>query len=227
MPTKKQNRDQPCESPTETSAVLSSVVLSPFQPNGPEQYSSFSCLVIKTYETPVPRLGKVAKAIIPKCGIIAMLSGYSSVHRTCKGPQKWNIYWSLINLAGCRSAGVWILRNSTAVVGSRRNALRKITVPNVGDNIKDATGVSPAERSIIVLLHREQSNVSKATKNTKARLEILTSVRSGQDSSVGVPQREYIKFSCSFSCVPGRIGLSYSSSARIHPTDHMSTAGPY
>ena len=57
--------------------------------------------------------------------------------------------------------------------------------------------------------------------------KILTSVRSGHDSSVGVPHSEYIKFSCSFSCVPGRIGLSYRSSARIHPTDHMSTAGPY
>lgn len=56
---------------------------------------------------------------------------------------------------------------------------------------------------------------------------ILTFVRSGHVSSVGVPHSEYIKSSCSSSRVPGSMGLSCSSSARMHPTDHMSTAGPY
>ncbi|KAJ0454114.1 hypothetical protein HanIR_Chr15g0736541 [Helianthus annuus] len=29
------------------------------------------------------------------------------------------------------------------------------------------------------------------------------------------------------SSLPGKIGFPCSSSAKIHPTDHMSTAGPY
>lgn len=71
---------------------------------------------------------------------------------------------------------------------------------------------------------------TQITSHTSKRAQVrksLTSLRSGHESSSGVPQSEYIKSSCCCSCVPGRIGLSYSSSARIHPTDHMSTAGPY
>lgn len=59
------------------------------------------------------------------------------------------------------------------------------------------------------------------------RPRAITCTRSGHVSSVGVPQREKIKSSCSVSVDPGRTGLPCRSSARIHPTDHISTSGPY
>ncbi len=49
----------------------------------------------------------------------------------------------------------------------------------------------------------------------------------GQIRSLGVPSKEKILCSCSISAFPGKSGLRVSSSAKMHPTDHMSTAVEY
>lgn len=46
----------------------------------------------------------------------------------------------------------------------------------------------------------------------------------GQSSSVGVPRARKVVFSWSISLSPGRYGIRSISSAKMHPTDHISTA---
>ena len=46
-------------------------------------------------------------------------------------------------------------------------------------------------------------------------------------SSVGVPSRRVILSSCCASSAPGKRGRPSSSSAKMQPTDHRSTSGPY
>jgi hypothetical protein len=48
----------------------------------------------------------------------------------------------------------------------------------------------------------------------------------GHSSSVGVPKALKIVFSWSMSLSPGRYGIRSISSAKIHPTDQISTLEP-
>jgi len=48
----------------------------------------------------------------------------------------------------------------------------------------------------------------------------------GQSSSVGVPSARKVVFNWSMSDSPGRYGVRNINSAKMHPTDQMSTAVP-
>lgn len=59
-----------------------------------------------------------------------------------------------------------------------------------------------------------------SSRYTAKESETLT----GQSSSVGVPSARKVVFNWSISDSPGRYGVRNISSAKIHPTDQMSTA---
>ena len=81
---------------------------------------------------------------------------------------------------------------------------------------KDATGLNET-----IKLNKNQTK-----QNLKQNITEHTNMSTDQFFTEGVPHMMKMSFNCSVSCDEGNSGLPVAISARMQPTDHMSTEVP-